>query len=71
MNPAMMPDGFDYADYMHVCKAMIEVCDTIVLLPDWKDSNGAKFEYGHASALGKRIITLKEAMNPSTIDEEE
>lgn len=71
MNPAMLPDGFDYDDYMHVCTSMIDTCDTVVLLPDWTDSYGAKFEYGHAAAMGKRILTLKEAMNPDTTSEEE
>lgn len=76
MNPAMMPDGFDYDDYMHICKAMIERCDAIVLLPDWKDSDGAKMEYGHAAANGKRVVTLHTIMHcemntPDTTDEEE
>lgn len=71
MNPAMLPDGFEYDEYMHVCKAMIEVCDTVVLLPDWTDSDGAKFEYGHASAIGKRITTLYGAMRGEQMDDEE
>lgn len=75
MNPAMLPDGFDYDDYMHVCKAMIERCDAVVLLPDWKDSNGAKMEFGHAAANGIRCVTLQTIMRcelntPETTDEE-
>lgn len=55
MNPAELPTGFDYPDYMKICAAMIEVCDATCLLPDWTESDGAKYEYGHTIATGKRI----------------
>jgi len=51
MNPSILPEGFDYEDYMKVCYAMIDTCDAILLLPDWKESNGAVREryYGWAT----------------------
>ena len=60
MNPAALPDGFDYEDYMRVCTAMIDVCEAVCFMPDWKDSYGAKYEYGHAIAAGKRVVFLNE-----------
>ena len=71
MNPAMLPDGFEYNEYMHVCKAMIEVCDAVVLMPDWTESDGAKMEYGHAAAIGKRITTMYDAMRCEQTGDEE
>lgn len=71
MNPAALPDGFDYEDYMHVCTAMIDVCEGIVLLPDWNESNGAKFEYGHAAATGKKILTFMQAIDPDPCEDDE
>lgn len=53
MNPAILPDGFDHADYMHVCLAMIDVCDTVFFLPCWVDSPGAKMEHDYAIKQGK------------------
>lgn len=56
MNPAILPDGFDYEDYMPICFAMIDVCDAVLFLDDWKDSGGAKREYIHATSLAKKVF---------------
>jgi hypothetical protein len=53
LNPIRLPRGLDYEDYMKICFAMIEVADAIALLPDWKDSPGARRELERAIALGK------------------
>lgn len=58
MNPAILPEGFDYEDYMTVCFAMIDVCDTVFFLPDWRDSKGAMREYEHAVCTFKKILYL-------------
>ncbi len=39
---------------------MINVCDAVFLLPDWKNSFGAKYEFGHAAAMEKRIVYMDE-----------
>lgn len=59
MSPAILPEGFDYEDYMTVCFAMIDVCDTVVFLPDWKESRGAMREYEHAIVTFKKILYLQ------------
>ena len=48
MNPAELPEGFSQEDYMHICFAMIDVCDAVFLLSNWKDSKGANLEFEYA-----------------------
>lgn len=56
MNPAILPPGFDYEDYMRICFAMIDVCDAVYFLADWRDSPGAMREHEYASRAGKDIV---------------
>ena len=56
MNPAILPKRFDYEDYMKICFAMVDVCDCIYLLSDWKDSKGAIREKEYAEKQGKIIM---------------
>jgi len=56
MNPASMRDGFEYTEYMKVCMAMIDTCDSIYLLKDWGQSKGAMIEYHFAKALDKGVL---------------
>ena len=58
-NPATMPIGLEYEQYMHICKAMIDVCDTVAFLPNWKNSKGAGEEYLYTKNKNKKIIFLK------------
>ena len=59
MNPAILPVGFHYNDYMRICLEMLYACDMICLLPGWEQSKGAKIEYQHAKATHKGIIKFK------------
>lgn len=56
MNPAVLPDGFDYEDYMNICFPMIDPCDGIYMLHNFKDSSGAKRELEYALPRGKFVI---------------
>jgi hypothetical protein len=56
MNPSVLKDGFEWDEYMHVCYAMIDVCDTVVFLPNWTDSKGATKEHEYAKLKHKSII---------------
>lgn len=60
MSPAIMPDGFEYEDYMHICLAMMFVCrhGIAFFLPDWKDSPGARREHSNAIKTGMDIKYL-------------
>ncbi|MGP1587290.1 MAG: DUF4406 domain-containing protein [Treponemataceae bacterium] len=48
-----MNEGFEHEDYMHICYAMIDVCDAIFMLKDWQDSKGAKMELQYAKNCKK------------------
>ncbi|HPR90724.1 MAG TPA: DUF4406 domain-containing protein [Synergistaceae bacterium] len=66
LDPAMLPgEGFSHEAYMHMTTAMLDECDAVCFLPDWKESRGAIFEHARTAVLGKRIFYFddwKEAM---------
>lgn len=59
LNPAVLPDGMKHEEYMTICLAMVEVCDTVMLLPGWEQSVGAQMEYKRARELGKEVIEIE------------
>lgn len=56
MNPAMLPEGFEWGDYMDITMAMLKACDTIYFLADWKESQGARIERVMAVECGHTIL---------------
>ena len=60
MNPACLSEGreFTWEDYMAITASMQQVCDATVLLPDWKDSRGARTELKTAESLHNRYPDL-------------
>lgn len=58
MSPAVLVSnpGFEHEEYMHVCYAMIDVCDAVYMQKDWRDSKGARMEREYATDHKKRII---------------
>jgi len=55
MNPSVLPDGFEHEEYMKICFSMIDVCDSIYLLSNWKDSKGAQMEWLYAQKNNKGV----------------
>lgn len=57
--------GLKHSDYMHICYAMIDICDTVAFLPNWKDSIGSKMEmdyiieWNKVHEIKKNIIFLE------------
>lgn len=53
LNPANLPAGLSRADYMRINFSMIDSADMVVLLTDWRESEGAKLEYQYCKYIGK------------------
>lgn len=62
MSPAILPQGFDYEEYMSVCFAMLDVCKFIAMLDGWKSSPGAKREYEYARIRGYKVVKIDELL---------
>lgn len=65
MNPAIMwhlkdTTGFTAEQYLAIDFAMMEACDTIIVLPNWETSSGAKEEIKNAIVTNMTIYFLKE-----------
>lgn len=56
MNPAILPLGFTQDEYLHICYAMIDTCDTIYFMKSWIHSAGALKENCYAKCENKTII---------------
>lgn len=56
LNPAVLPDGLEYAAYLLIDEQMLRAADAVCLLPDWKQSAGARQERALAGRLGKKIL---------------
>ena len=49
----------EHHEYLHICYAMVDVADAVALLPNWKDSKGAKIEMEYAKKANKKIMYLE------------
>lgn len=60
--PCVLPDYPDVSreDYLHICFAIIDICDAVFFLDDWHDSPGAIAELKHAAKKGKAILWQKD-----------
>ena len=58
MSPAVLVlnEDFEHGDYMHICYAMIDVCDAVYMQKDWKNSTVARMELQYAADHRKKII---------------
>lgn len=55
LNPAILPLGMEYSDYMAITRAMIDRCDALVLAPGWERSAGARNEATYAGRRGMDV----------------
>lgn len=53
--PSVLPGGMLAADYMRICFAMIDTCDAVAFLPDFRQSAGAQLEYDYCLYTDKNI----------------
>jgi hypothetical protein len=60
MNPIKLhpanPNSFDAREYLHICRAMIDVCDAVYFLEGWERSDGARIEMWHAFEQDKQML---------------
>ena len=61
--PSVLPayDDVPHEDYMHVCYAMIDICDAVYMLSDWQQSKGARQELQYAADTRKEIAYQDES----------
>ena len=58
------PLPIPYEQYIDLDLKLVELCDVIFMLPNWKNSKGARLEREHAIKHNKIIVyTLMEAKN--------
>lgn len=58
VNPICLPRGLEYEEYMHICFAMLDVSDEIVVISDWRESKGAVRELEYALIRAKKATML-------------
>lgn len=56
--PSVLPayEEVSHEDYLHICYAIIDVCDAVYMLSDWQQSEGAILEFDYAQQKQKKII---------------
>ena len=69
INPATLPDGLTYHEYIRISTTMLDVCEAICLLPGWLDSPGACHEKQRAELCKLTIIFYEELQRITTINE--
>ena len=66
-NPAILPNGLEYEQYMQIDFLALSFCQGIYLLDDWEQSSGAKRELEEAKRLGLKVITEDDFMYSDTL----
>lgn len=61
LNPAVLPDGLEYEDYMGISEAMLIRADCIYLLNGWEHSQGAMRE--RSTAIARNMFIEYQAGN--------
>lgn len=60
INPAklinILGTDFTHREYMHICFSLIDLCDAIELLDNWRDSTGACMELDYSIEKGKTVV---------------
>ena len=51
----ILGDGFSHNEYMKICFSLIDLCDCIYLLANWRDSKGAIMELEHGLRRGIEV----------------
>ena len=73
LTPTSLPQEEAYPtlshqDYMHVCYAVIDICDAVYMLKDWTESPGARAEHAFAKAIGLEVMYEEDSVDMSIRD---
>ena len=69
-NPAAeIPDDTKREEAMRICTGKIITIDCVVMLPNWRDSEGACFEYVASEICGIPHYELKELITKSVLQQ--
>ena len=64
VNPARimaeLPPDTEYAQFIKIGLSLLDTCEEIYMLSDWKSSQGAQLEYQYAKCMGISIRFQKE-----------
>ena len=71
INPALLPEGMDRADYMAICLPMLMRADVVYLLPGWRSSGGAQVEKRLAEYLRIRTVEISFTLPGLELSDEE
>ena len=71
--PCVLPDypEVPHSDYMHICYAMIDVCDAVYMQKDWRVSKGARMELQYARSCKKKIFYEDESTREDSEQKDE
>lgn len=59
LNPARLPDNLPDNKYMPICLAMLTAADTVMLLPGWENSRGARLEAQYAVYQHMPVVVVE------------
>lgn len=69
-NPAAeIPDNTKREEAMRICTGKVITIDCVVMLPNWRDSEGACFEYVASEICGIPNYKLKELITKSVLQQ--
>ncbi len=60
LNPAYLPEGMAYPQYMAIAIAMLQQANMVVMLPGWETSRGALAEKAYAESIGLPIMLFED-----------
>lgn len=63
LSPTKLPEGRTPSFYMKRCFRLIEKVDGVALLPDWRQSGGARLERDFALYIGVPVYEFDELTN--------
>ena len=56
ISPLILPEGLAQREYLHFDYALIDNCEGVYFMSDWKMSQGANAEWHHAMREGKKML---------------